>query len=240
MSTFLNIKDLHVRYRTGNPVLGGLSLTLEAGELTALMGPSGAGKTTLLRAVAGLLRNYRGSTATGEVTIGGLSPDEARARGLVGMMFQEDYLMPHLSLLENVRLPLRLLHRPLGDISESLLRLVGLENDSAQLPARLSGGMRARVALARAFVTQPKFVLLDEPFGSLDLSLKAKLYLDFKKLVEINHSTGMLISHDLEDAIALCDSAVFLGRSGRLSQKLERGNQSDESFRHGLVSALTA
>lgn len=179
---------------TAKPVLSDLAFALEAGEFAALLGPSGSGKTTILRLLAGLDRDFEG----GRTTDAGLR---------LGYLFQEARLMPWLTALENVALVTD------GDreAAADALSDVALDEAIHQYPHQLSGGMQRRVALARAIAHGPQLLLLDEPFVSLDrpnaLQLQAML-LDYWRR---ERPTIVLVSHDLDEALALADRVLFLG-----------------------------
>lgn len=178
-------------------VLGAMALHCEEGEFIALLGPSGAGKTTILRMLAGLDEDYRGRLTT---------DDEAGDRPRLGYLFQEARLMPWLTALQNVVLVT-------GDEARASAALdsVGLASAAGRYPHQLSGGMQRRVALARAVVCEPRLLLLDEPFVSLDQpnaeALRAQLLAYWKR----SRPTVVLVSHDLDEALELADRIVFLG-----------------------------
>ena len=154
----------------GTPVFDGLSLELAPGEFVALLGESGVGKSTLLNIVAGLDRADAGRVVVDGRDLGSLD-ERALAllrRARIGFVFQAFHVLPHLSVAENVELPLRLLGRPDAARIESLLDAVGLTGLGARLPAQLSGGQLQRVAIARAVVHAPGLILADEPTGNLD------------------------------------------------------------------------
>jgi NitT/TauT family transport system ATP-binding protein len=159
-------------------VLRGITLTVRQGEFVSLLGPSGCGKSTLLRVIADILPPTHGRTA-----VLGASPAEARRNRALGMVFQQPVLLPWLSAEENVALPLRIgnwgaRHQSAASpdaTPDALLRLVGLEGFNHARPGQLSGGMQQRVAIARALVSDPKVLLMDEPFGALDAITRDRL-----------------------------------------------------------------
>lgn len=185
------------RFGGGDPVLGSLSLALPDGEFIALLGPSGAGKTTLLRMLAGLDEDYRGSLVAD-------GPDPGRTR--LGYLFQEARLMPWLTALQNLVLVT-------GDEvrARAALASVGLGAVADRYPHQLSGGMQRRVALARAVVCEPRLLLLDEPFVSLDQPNAAALRGQLLEHWRQSRPTVVLVSHDLDEALELADRVVFLG-----------------------------
>jgi iron(III) transport system ATP-binding protein len=197
-------------------VLTGLDLEVPAGSLTAILGPSGSGKTTLLRVLAGFER-----ADCGTVTIGGCLVDSPGAhvppeRRRIGYVPQEGSLFPHLTVAANVGFGLRARQRRGPAIAE-LLEAVGLAGLGDRYPHQLSGGQQQRVALARALAIRPQVVLLDEPFGSLDAHLRASVRADVARLLAETHTTGVLVTHDQDEALSTADRVAVL-RDGRIAQ----------------------
>jgi ABC-type nitrate/sulfonate/bicarbonate transport system ATPase subunit len=176
------------------PVLGPLFFALEQGETGALIGPSGCGKSTLMRILAGLDRNFEGSV---------LIP----ANGRIGMAFQEPRLLPWRSVEDNVRLA-----APEANAAEiaALFAALGLAEHRTHFPGELSVGLARRAALARAFAVRPTLLLLDEPFVSLDQPLARQLQRDLARLVESRRMITVLVTHDVDEAIALADRIFVL------------------------------
>jgi ABC-type nitrate/sulfonate/bicarbonate transport system ATPase subunit len=176
------------------PVIADLSFALEGGETGALIGPSGCGKSTLMRILAGLDRNFDGSV-------------HVPAHGRVGMVFQEPRLLPWRSVEDNVRLAA-------PDASEAevvaLFAALGLSGHRTHFPGELSIGLARRAALARAFAVRPTLLLLDEPFVSLDAPLARQLQGDLAKLVETRGMITVLVTHDVDEAIAIADRIFVL------------------------------
>jgi NitT/TauT family transport system ATP-binding protein len=176
------------------PVIADLSFALEEGETGALIGPSGCGKSTLMRILAGLDRNFEGA-----VTI--------PARGRIGMAFQEPRLLPWRSVEDNVRLAAR-------EASEAelaaLFDALGLSEHRTHFPGELSVGLARRAALARAFAVRPTLLLLDEPFVSLDQPLARQIERDLAQLVESRRMITVLVTHHVDEAIALADRIFVL------------------------------
>jgi sulfate transport system ATP-binding protein len=201
-------------------VLRDVNLRVETGELAALVGPSGAGKTTLLRVIAGLEPADEGQVLLLGRDAGALG---ARERG-VGFVFQHYALFRHLTAFENVAFGLRVKPRrerpPEREIRarvESLLELVHLAGFEGRMPSQLSGGQRQRVALARALAVEPKVLLLDEPFGSLDSKVRQDLRRWLRRLHEEIDVTSVLVTHDQEEALEVADRVVVMN-AGRVEQ----------------------
>jgi sulfate transport system ATP-binding protein len=197
-----------------------VSLRVESGELVALLGPSGSGKTTLLRVIAGLE-----APDTGAVHVAGQEATErsARERG-VGFVFQHYALFRHMTVFENVAFGLRVRPRALRPSSaevrervESLLRMVQLDWLADRYPPQLSGGQRQRVALARALAVEPRVLLLDEPFGSLDARVRQELRRWLRRLHDSIRLTSVFVTHDQEEALEVADRVVIMNE-GRIEQ----------------------
>lgn len=207
---------LHIALRQKSfgdtPVIDTIDVHAGAGEFVALIGPSGAGKSTLLNLVAGLDDDYQG-----EITWDGAplsTPGHSPAR--LGMMFQEPRLMPWLTALDNVRLveSQRLAQDPgFASHAVSLLEEVGLGDKLHAWPNQLSGGMQRRVALARAFTVEPRLLLMDEPFVSLDMPTGNRLRRALLALCERHRPLVLFVTHDLREALALADRILFMGGS---------------------------
>jgi NitT/TauT family transport system ATP-binding protein len=201
----------------GVPVLANLSFALEEGETGALIGPSGCGKSTLMRILAGLDRDFEGSV-------------DLPALGKVGMVFQEPRLLPWRSVDDNVRLA-----APQASEAEiaALFAALGLSEHRTHFPGELSIGLARRSALARAFAVRPTLLLLDEPFVSLDTPLARQLQRDLAKLVESHRMITVLVTHDLDEAIALADRIFVLSARpahvvGEIEVKTPRAAMSGE------------
>jgi len=187
-------------------VIDGLSLDCPAGSFTAILGPSGCGKSTLLRLALALEEEDGGS-----VRIGGEAPFKARRSGAVGVAFQDAALLPWRSVRDNVRLPFEVLGKtPDHDQIRDLIELVGLKGFEKARPGELSGGMRQRVAIARSLVTDPRVLLMDEPFGALDLILRRQMNLELQRIWSAKRPTTLLITHGVDEAVYLADRVVVL------------------------------
>ena len=193
------------------PVLKNLTLSVPENGFTAIVGPSGCGKSTVTRLVAGLLKPNSGSIWLQGQKV--LSP-----RNIVGMAFQNPVLLEWRSILKNVMLPLEIVSNSLSptnreERARALLKLVGLAGFEHKRPSELSGGMRQRASLCRALVHRPEVLILDEPFGALDAFTREDLWQIMHQLRAEEPFTGVLITHDLREAIFLADEVIVL--SGR-------------------------
>ena len=201
------LHDVEVDYPRG-PALGPISLSISAGESVALVGPSGCGKSTALRLLAGLE-----APTLGQVT-------RAAGRGETAVVFQAPTLAPWLSACANVALPLELAgtHRTEArERAAAALRRVGLAGVEAARPAQLSGGMAMRVSLARALVTQPKLLLLDEPFAALDEITRRALADDVLALWDASRPAVVFVTHNVEEAVYMASRVVVMSRGpGRI------------------------
>ena len=206
----LQVEDLWFRF-TGsgaNWVLQGLSIQLHERELVGLLGPSGCGKTSLLRLIAGFDRPQRGRIMLDGREVSSpqlLLPPERRS---IGMVFQDDALFPHLCAWDNACFGLL----PGQDRSRVtwLLELLGLSGLESRYPHALSGGQRQRLAIARALAPAPKLVLLDEPFSNLDAEVRLRLRSELPAVLARCGATGLMVTHDPEEALAICDRVAVL------------------------------
>lgn len=211
----IRIYDLHKAFRQ-TAVLRGLDLEVATGSLTAILGQSGSGKTTLLRVIAGLERADRG-----EVGLAGRVVDDGRRyvrpeRRRVGYVPQDGSLFPHLTVEQNAGFGLSRAARR-GDRVASLLEMVGLGGLGGRYPHELSGGQQQRVALARALAIDPQLLLLDEPFSSLDPSLRASVREEVRGILAKTGITTVLVTHDQEEALSVADQLAVL-RDGVVAQ----------------------
>ncbi|MEE4187870.1 MAG: ABC transporter ATP-binding protein [Roseobacter sp.] len=187
------------------------SVTLAAGQTTALVGPSGCGKSTILRMIAGL-----DAPDGGTVTLGGDTPAEVARRGGLAMAFQDPSLLPWRSVRANIALGAELARKP-ADQADALIELVGLGGFADHRPAELSGGMRQRAAIARSLVSAPQVLLLDEPFGAVDAMTRRRLNDDLPPLWRSRGTTVVLVTHSVQEAILLSDRVLVLSpRPARL------------------------
>ena len=198
--------------------VAGVDLELSGGELVSVLGPSGCGKTTLLRVIAGFEAPDAGTVVVGGQTVAGdgmwVPPEQRR----IGMVFQDYALFPHLRVRQNVAFGLA--RRDAAErerLTSGTLDLVGLQHKGDCYPHELSGGERQRVALARALAPEPELVLLDEPFSSLDATLRADLRREVALILREAGATALLVTHDQEEALTLGDRLAVM-REGVLVQ----------------------
>jgi len=196
--------------------LDNVSIEVPDGSLTALLGPSGSGKSTLLRVIAGLER-----PDLGEVMIGGgdVTRIPVEERG-VGFVFQHYAAFKHMTVRGNIAFGLQVRKRPKAEVAarvDELIRLVHLEGFANRYPAQLSGGQRQRMALARALAVEPRVLLLDEPFGALDATVRKELREWLRRLHDEVHVTTIFVTHDQEEAMDVAEQIVVM-RDGHVEQ----------------------
>jgi osmoprotectant transport system ATP-binding protein len=208
------------RYGEGTPAVDHLSLTVPAGEICVLVGPSGGGKTTALKLVNRLIELTSGDIRIDGTSVNSLDVTELR-RG-IGYVIQQVGLFPHMTIEANIGTVPRLFGRSKAWIrtrSQELLELVGLDQSYAKrYPAQLSGGERQRVGLARALAANPPLMLMDEPFGAIDPIVRTRLQDEFLRLQKEVRKTVVFVTHDIDEAIKLGDRIAILRQGGKLVQ----------------------
>jgi NitT/TauT family transport system ATP-binding protein len=214
--SFLTVQNIHHTYFTkssATTALSNISLTVEEGEFVSLLGPSGCGKTTLLSIISSLLKPTQGTVLLENKPV-------TTAKSEIGYMLQQDYLFPWKTIEENILMGLKLSKQLNQNTKAAALRLlnqIGLTGVEKQLPRQLSGGMRQRVALVRTLVTEPKLLMLDEPFSALDYQTKLKLEDLVSQTLDKFGKTAILVTHDIGEAIAMSDRVFLLSPSpGRI------------------------
>ncbi len=211
------IEALHISKRFGSfTALDDVSVVVPDGSLTALLGPSGSGKSTLLRVISGLERPDSGSVKVAGVDI---TAAPARNRG-IGFVFQHYAPFKHMTVEQNVAFGLKVRKRAKREIKErvaELLCLVRLDGLAGRYPSQLSGGQLQRMALARALAPRPQLLLLDEPFGALDVQVRGELRQWLRRLHEEIHMTTVFVTHDQEEAMDLASEIVVM-KAGRIEQ----------------------
>ncbi|WP_409363016.1 ABC transporter ATP-binding protein [Bradyrhizobium lablabi] len=218
-------------YDTGVAALGPLDLEVRRGEFLSLVGPSGCGKSTALRLVAGLA-----APSAGTVDV---SHHGAQRRGShpIGFVFQEPTLMPWATVRDNVRLPFKLAHAPAADADariDDALEQVGLADFASAYPRELSGGMKMRVSLARALVTDPDILLMDEPFAALDEITRFRLNNDLLSLWRNLHKTVIFVTHSVFESVYLSQRVIVMtARPGRIGAefRISAAEPRGEEFR---------
>jgi sulfonate transport system ATP-binding protein len=239
----LRIENICKQFDNRFIALDAITLSIQAGEIVSFIGTSGCGKSTLLRIISGL-----DSATTGEIWINNERVLEPHNE--VGIVFQEPRLMPWLTVRENVQFGLEALQR--GDrlisaqLTDVILKRVGLSEFANTLPRQLSGGMAQRVAIARALVTRPSILLLDEPFSALDAFIRLQLQNHLLKIWDYDHPTLILVTHDIEEALALSDRVIVLrGNPGRIYHEFaidlpRPRRRTDLQFQHWKETLLNA
>ena len=210
----VTLRGVTKRYATGTLALGGIDLEVRRGDFLALLGPSGCGKSTLLRILAGLATP----------TTGAIERATGQARGDTGFVFQEPTLMPWATVLRNVTLPLELAgvrRAEARDRAADWVARVGLNGFEHAYPRALSGGMKMRASIARALVTRPRLLLLDEPFAALDEITRFRLNDDLLRLWQAERFTVVFVTHSVFESVFLAERILVMApRPGRIAQAL--------------------
>ena len=218
-------------YDSGVAALGPLDLDVGKGEFVSLLGPSGCGKSTALRLIAGLNAPTSGTVGVSH------RAGQARAGHSIGLVFQEPTLMPWTTVRENVQLPLKLAHAPTAEANARVheaLTQVGLSDFADAFPRELSGGMKMRVSLARALVTDPDILLMDEPFAALDEITRFRLNNDLLSLWRNLRKTVIFVTHSVFESVYLSQRVIVMTqRPGRLSAevRIDASEPRGEDFR---------
>jgi NitT/TauT family transport system ATP-binding protein len=215
------IDDLSVKFEGAESevvALDRINLRVAENEFVCIMGPSGCGKTTLLNVIAGIVEPTSGDVRVGAARISGPGPDRA-------VVFQDDAVFPWMTVEDNIGYSLRMRGRPKSEIAavvDRYIALVGLADFRKAWPRQLSGGMKKRVDLARGYAADPDVLLMDEPFGALDIMTKERLQEELRKLWLVAPRTVVFITHDLEEALFLGDRVVLMSpRPGRIEKQYQ-------------------
>ncbi|WP_462413246.1 ABC transporter ATP-binding protein [Neobacillus sp. Marseille-QA0830] len=208
-------------YNTGTVALSQFNLAIKEGEFISFLGPSGCGKSTALRMVAGL-----GNATNGKVEVFGQDPqDVIRHTNDIAFVFQDANLLPWRTVLDNVLLPLELRGSDKKSRKETAIKaleMVGLKDYLKSYPRQLSGGMKMRVSIARAFAAKPKMLLMDEPFAALDEMTRQTLQMDLLDIWKKENTTILFVTHNVYEAVYLSSRiAVMSARPGRLSKLID-------------------
>lgn len=197
-------------------VLREVSLTVQRGEIITIIGPSGCGKTTLLRAVAGLLTPEDDKVVCeGSLEVFGMSPWEAKRQRMFAFTFQNPVLLPWRNVRQNVGLPLEIMNsggRKNAQLIDEVLSMVGIGDFDKAMPSEISGGMQQRANLARALVQEPRILLMDEPFGSLDEVTRERLNFELLRIHRVRKPTILFVTHSLSEAALLADRVLVLSK----------------------------
>ena len=214
----LIIKDIYHKYDNDNSsswVLDSVNLDIEDGKLLGLLGPSGCGKTTLLRLIAGFAKPNRGKIFLHDNEISSRSNVLAPEKRNIGMVFQDYALFPHLNVIENAKFGLK--NKRDTSRVNYLLKVLGIDLFWNKYPHELSGGQKQRLAIARALAPGTSFLLLDEPFCSLDSSVRLRIRSELPNLLKSCKASGLMVTHDPEEAMAICDKVAIMN-NGRIHQ----------------------
>ena len=207
---FISLRGVRKVYRSGGAeflAVSDVTMDVQEGELVSLVGPSGCGKTTVMKILAGL----HGADG-GTVTIGSATSPFDPTRD-IGMVFQQALLLKWRTILDNVLLPAEIVGLPMKAARErarDLLNLVGLAGYEQKYPQQLSGGMQQRTAIARAFIHDPKLILMDEPFGALDALTRERMNVELMRIQRETRKTVLLITHSIPEAVFLADRVLVM------------------------------
>ena len=212
------ISDVSKQFRSGSQALRNVSMQVDKGEFVSLLGPSGCGKSTLLKLVSGLT-----PATSGSISVNGMTP--ANARQLMSFIFQDATLLPWRTVEQNVGLGFELEHaaRPARrEKVAKMLELVGLTQVAQRFPRQLSGGMKMRVSIARALVSRPRILLMDEPFAALDEMSRDRLNEELLRLYAEQHWTVLFVTHSVAEAVFLSTRIVILApHPGRIAHVVD-------------------
>lgn len=214
--SYIEIRDVKRTFEDGQQVLKGVSLSIERGEFITLLGSSGCGKTTLLRSIAGLTGIDSGKIFIDSVDVTGLSPKQRN----LAMVFQQHSLFPTMTVHDNIGYGLRFKDMTKEEKERKIkeaLELIELEGFEKKYPSQLSGGEQQRVSLARGIVTDPKVLLLDEPFSAIDAKLRKALQIRIKNIHTSLGITTIFVTHDQEEAMRMSDR-IYLMHNGKIEQ----------------------
>jgi NitT/TauT family transport system ATP-binding protein len=203
-----NVRKIYQSGKDAVEAVSGVSFEVEQGEFVAILGPSGCGKSTLLMMCGGLE-----SITSGRITIEGEPVVQPRAQ--TGVMFQDSTLLPWKTVMENIVFPIRMQRRPMAeywDRARSLVHMAGLQGFEQKKPHQLSGGMRQRVAICRALVTDPDILLMDEPFSALDAMTRDEMNEALLRIWDRYRKTGLFVTHSIREAVYLADRVLVMTR----------------------------
>ena len=216
----VEISNLTFSYANGHTAVSEITFGADEPGFLVITGPSGCGKSTLLRLMMGTPWLLASGKRSGVLRIDGKDPAEAIAEGRVSYMAQDESLFPNLTLLDNLCLPFRIKRQATPPLLAELIELASLGDYLRYFPYQLSGGTRKRAELARAFLTQPALVLLDEPFSKQDLRLKTFLYQYLLRFQSLSGAMIILVTHDLMEAVLIANRIIVMNGSGRIAKEL--------------------
>lgn len=235
------INNLNFSFNQDQKILNNINLTIKKSDFLAILGASGSGKSTLLRVISNILPASKEDSLTGEITIFGKKTKEYLNTGKLSFMFQEPSLMPNLSVRQNIGFPLKLRGEKINNnLIDELLQVVGLTDHQTKYPSELSGGMKTRVSLARAFMTEPEVLLLDEPFSALDISWRYELYSYLEKVATRFNTTVILVTHDIQEAILLGDNITIFSKKGEILESIAPKKEKLVDFGFESVNSVLA
>ncbi|KPJ94414.1 MAG: hypothetical protein AMJ55_06415 [Gammaproteobacteria bacterium SG8_15] len=217
MNALIEVKNIECKYRQ-QTIVKDLSLHVNQGSLVCLLGPSGCGKTTVLRAIAGFEPVHHGTIHINDQEVSRPGFTLVPEKRQLGMVFQDYALFPHMTVLENISFGLRKLGKTEQQATaREMLSVVGMNEYGERYPHELSGGQQQRIALARALAPHPKAILLDEPFSNLDVEMRKRLSSEVRNILKNRGITGIMVTHDQDEAFALGDS-VGVMKDGHILQ----------------------
>lgn len=222
MINFLSLKEVSFSYKNGassrRKIIDGLSLKITKNEIVSLVGFSGCGKTTLIKLIAGIL-----TPDFGTVSLLGQSIFESREKGLINYIPQQNALLPHLTIRDNILLPLKINNRKISHTElKELLQAMSLDRIQNLYPRQLSGGISQRVATARALITNPLILLMDEPFASLDEFSREKINEDLLRWQNKHKTTIVFVTHNIQEAVFLSQKIFVLSNpSAKIVAKIK-------------------
>lgn len=205
----IELHNVSMIFRSGQrytEALKNVSFSVGEKQFVTLIGPSGCGKTTVLKLIADVL-----TPTEGEIVVNGGTPHEARKQRLFGFVFQDPALLAWRTVTDNIYLPLEVMRRKDDKVyAKELVQLVGLSGFEEHFPDELSGGMQQRVSIARALCYNPSFLLMDEPFGALDLITREKMGQELLRIWENTEKTVIFVTHSIEEAVLLSDKILVM------------------------------
>lgn len=205
----LSIRNLKFKYSESGPmILDNLNMEMAPGEITAVVGNSGCGKSTLLRIISGLEARAEGDIQVGDTLFQSANAFVPVEKRQLGFVFQDYSLFPFMTVMQNIQFALR--KQSPAQLTE-LIRLTRLEGLEKRYPHELSGGQQQRVAVARTLASNPKILLMDEPFSNLDEALVREMRLELRQILKSRNLTTIIVTHSMEDAEAFADRTVRLG-----------------------------